>query len=41
MDTLSKAYKETKAYDVILMNPPFKGAFDKGDVSPTLPSTTG
>ncbi len=41
MDTLSKAFKDSKEYDVILMNPPFKGAVDKGDVSPTLPSTTG
>ncbi|MBA3947569.1 MAG: SAM-dependent DNA methyltransferase [Herpetosiphonaceae bacterium] len=39
-DTLSKAYTEKRAYDVILMNPPFKGAIDKGDVSPSLPSTT-
>jgi len=29
MDTLSKAFNETKDYDVILMNPPFKGAVDK------------
>ncbi len=40
MDTLSKAFKETKEYDVILMNPPFKGAVDAIDVNPTLPSTT-
>lgn len=40
MDTLSKAFNETKDYDVILMNPPFKGAVDKGDVNPTLPGTT-
>lgn len=39
-DTLSKDFTETRAYDVLLMNPPFKGAVDKGDVSPTLPSTT-
>ena len=36
MDTLSKAFGETKAYDVILMNPPFKGAVDKNDLHPTL-----
>lgn len=40
MDTLSKAFNETKAYDVILMNPPFKGAVDKADVNPTLPGYT-
>ncbi len=40
MDTLSKAFNETKEYDVILMNPPFKGAVDKADVNPTFPSYT-
>jgi type I restriction enzyme M protein len=40
MDTLSKAFNETREYDVILMNPPFKGAVDKADVNPTLPSYT-
>src|SRR5947209_5218972 len=40
MDTLSKDFKETKEYDVILMNPPFKGAVDKDEVSPTLPGNT-
>ena len=39
-DTLSKAFADEREYDVILMNPPFKGAVDKGDVSPTLPSDT-
>ena len=39
-DTLSKSFSETSAYDVLLMNPPFKGAVDKGDVSDTLPTTT-
>ncbi|MBX0326583.1 N-6 DNA methylase [Oscillochloris sp. ZM17-4] len=39
-DTLGKEFREASDYDVILMNPPFKGAVDKGDVSPTLPSTT-
>ncbi len=39
-DTLSKEYNETKRYDVILMNPPFKGAVDASDVNPTLPSNT-
>ncbi len=40
MDTLSKNFTEEKDYDVILMNPPFKGAVDRADLSPTLPSTT-
>ncbi|MBL8080243.1 MAG: N-6 DNA methylase [Anaerolineales bacterium] len=40
MDTLSKGYGEAGEYDVILMNPPFKGAVDKGDVHPDLPSDT-
>jgi type I restriction enzyme M protein len=40
MDTLSKAFTEAKEYDVVLMNPPFKGAVDKADVNPTLPGTT-
>ncbi len=40
MDTLSKGFTDQREYDVILMNPPFKGAIDKGDVSPTLPAET-
>ena len=39
-DTLSKSFNDEREYDVILMNPPFKGAVDKGDVNPTLPSDT-
>ena len=39
-DTLSKAFTEEKSYDVILMNPPFKGAVDKADLGTTLPSST-
>ena len=35
-DTLSKDFNETKDYDIILMNPPFKGAVDPNDVNPTL-----
>ncbi len=38
-DTLSKEYTEQRQYDLILMNPPFKGAIDKGDVHPQLPKT--
>jgi type I restriction enzyme M protein len=36
-DTLSKAFTEGRAYDVVLANPPFKGAIDAADVNPTLP----
>lgn len=37
-DALSKAFNEEKKYDVVLANPPFKGAIDAGDVNPTLPT---
>jgi len=40
MDTLSKEFQDAREYDVILMNPPFKGAVDKGNVTDTLPSNT-
>jgi type I restriction enzyme M protein len=33
-DALSKAFTEERAYDVVLANPPFKGAIDAGDVNP-------
>ena len=36
-DALSKAFNEEKTYDVVLANPPFKGAIDSADVNPTLP----
>lgn len=36
MDTLSKAFGQAAEYDVILMNPPFKGAVDKNDIHDTL-----
>jgi type I restriction enzyme M protein len=36
-DTLSKAFNEERAYDVVLANPPFKGAIDASDVNPSLP----
>jgi type I restriction enzyme M protein len=39
-DTLAKSFNDERDYDVILMNPPFKGAVDKGDVHPSLPSDT-
>lgn len=37
-DTLSKAFTEESQYDIVLANPPFKGAIDSSDVNPTLPS---
>jgi type I restriction enzyme M protein len=37
-DTLSKAFTEESKYDVVLANPPFKGAIDSSDVNPTLPT---
>ena len=37
-DSLSKAFDEEKCYDVVLANPPFKGAIDSADVNPTLPT---
>ena len=40
MDTLSKSFNDEREYDVILMNPPFKGAVDKGDIHPSLPADT-
>ncbi len=41
-DTLSKAFDQQGEYDVILMNPPFKGAIDKEDLHETLkPAGTG
>jgi type I restriction enzyme M protein len=40
MDTLSKGYTEVQDYDVILMNPPFKGKVDKADLSESLPGNT-
>ena len=36
-DTLSKSFTETARYQVIVANPPFKGAIDASDVNPTLP----
>src|ERR1700681_2836998 len=38
MDTLSKLFTEESRYDVVLANPPFKGAIDASDVNPTLPT---
>ena len=40
MDTLSKAYTESKKYAVALMNPPFKGKVDASDIGEGLPSNT-
>ncbi len=40
MDTLTKAFKDARDYDVILMNPPFKGKVDASDIGEGLPSNT-
>jgi type I restriction enzyme M protein len=37
-DSLSKSFNEELAYDVVLANPPFKGAIDATDVNPSLPT---
>jgi type I restriction enzyme M protein len=37
-DTLSKAFTEERGYEIVLANPPFKGAIDALDVNPTLPT---
>ena len=37
-DTLSKNFNEERGYDVVLANPPFKGAIDSADVNPSLPT---
>jgi type I restriction enzyme M protein len=39
-DTLAQDFDESGDYDVILMNPPFKGAVDKTTVHETLPANT-
>lgn len=39
-DTLTKAFQEERVYDVILMNPPFKGKVDKEDIGAGLPNNT-
>lgn len=38
MDTLSKTYQQEREFDVILMNPPFKGAVDENDLHESLQS---
>lgn len=40
MDTLSKDYDEPSDYEVILMNPPFKGAIDKDEINSFLNAGT-
>jgi len=37
-DTLSKAYTEMRRYDVVLANPPFKGAMDASSIGEDLPA---
>ncbi|MGH2543438.1 MAG: type I restriction-modification system subunit M [Ardenticatenaceae bacterium] len=39
-DTLAKDFNDEAQYEVILMNPPFKGAVDKGEIHGELPETT-
>lgn len=39
-DTLGKSFDEPDEYDIILMNPPFKGAVDKNDINSWLPDDT-
>lgn len=38
-DTLSKTYAEQRLYDVVLANPPFKGAMDSSSIGDDLPSS--
>lgn len=40
-DTLSKNYKETGSYDIVLANPPFTGKLNKADINPNLEIDTG
>jgi type I restriction enzyme M protein len=37
-DSLSKGFTEGRLYDIVLANPPFKGAIDVADVNPSLPA---
>ena len=37
-DTLSKTYAEERRYDVVLANPPFKGAMDASSIGEGLPA---
>ncbi|MCA1625002.1 MAG: type I restriction-modification system subunit M, partial [Acidobacteria bacterium] len=37
-DTLSKTYTEERRYDVVLANPPFKGAMDASSIGEGLPA---
>lgn len=39
-DTLSQDFGDTSEYDVLLMNPPFKGAVNKEEVHDDLPKNT-
>ncbi len=38
-DTLSKMYTEERRYNVVLANPPFKGAIDSNSIGEGLPAT--
>jgi type I restriction enzyme M protein len=35
-DTLSKGFKESERYTIVLANPPFKGSIDKSDINDAL-----
>ncbi|MGC9935243.1 type I restriction-modification system subunit M [Priestia aryabhattai] len=35
-DTLSKGFKESNNYNIIMANPPFTGSIDKGDINESL-----
>jgi type I restriction enzyme M protein len=39
-DTLSKGFKETNNYHIIMANPPFTGSIDKGDINESLQLST-
>ena len=40
LDTLSKGFDAERNFDVILMNPPFKGAVNADDINDNLPKNT-
>ncbi len=39
-DTLSKSYNQEAEYDIIMVNPPFTGSIDKGDINENLQLST-
>ncbi|SRR5579884_389554 len=40
VNTLSKRYKESNSYDVVLANPPFKGSIDESDIGENFRTST-